>query len=549
MHFASDAGHPKDANAQSVSHRALLLHYPFCHYAAWRHKFNILDSSQLADWGFYRDSRFAIFEATKRIQKAVKAKASADTATASDGKGNVEGKPKGEAAVEAVEAEVESELVTFFRKHVMLQHEESAAPGATDSSAASGSAASSSCSSSRADGLSAAQAAQAAQGAGAGAGAAVAVAGAEEAAARRGEEPSDLAIALILPSQAQTQCWRNGIYCRVHPPPPHAAVARAPSSLSSSSSSSVQPPPPPKAVNGNASASASASASGASGSSASVDAAAAAGGGGGGGSAASSAAAASGSEPEEDDVCYQRRASSAFAQQPAKQGGKGGTGGEGGSASSSSSGGSSRSSGSAAPAAVESYLYRIAAKGAWYLGSKPGSDVAAAVCYDSAPTPDAIRAQSTWRIYDGKAWVAVHASSSAAGKGTPGSVRIERCFQMTDDGRALSLIDVRARRRDLWTARIIAAASNADADAGSSGGGVGGYGSGFDADGVPDSVRRLRLSNKRAAPDGEVRHGSVVVVSPWHGTDVGTVMAAPCWYILSYILSSPRHAVLVISSL
>ena len=61
----------------------------------WRHKFNILDSSQLADWGFYRESRLTIAKVTKAAAAAAKS-----TGDAGDGG--------------------EGELQRFYCKHVML---------------------------------------------------------------------------------------------------------------------------------------------------------------------------------------------------------------------------------------------------------------------------------------------------------------------------------------------------------------------------------------------------------------------------------------------
>ena len=83
------------------------------------------------------------------------------------------------------------------------------------------------------------------------------------------------------------------------------------------------------------------------------------------------------------------------------------------------------------------------------MGSKPGSDVAAAVCYDAASDPVSIVA--SWRVYDGKAWIAAPC------------VKIERCFRLLDDNRALCIIDVCARRRTLASTRQLADADTADA--------------------------------------------------------------------------------------
>ena len=52
--------------------------------------------------------------------------------------------------------------------------------------------------------------------------------------------------------------------------------------------------------------------------------------------------------------------------------------------------------------------YRIAAKGAWYIGSTPGSETAAAVVYDNATLPEGIKTP-TWRYYDSGKWVVVRA--------------------------------------------------------------------------------------------------------------------------------------------
>ena len=62
--FGSDN---KDASSKTTKHvrctGIVLLHYPFCHYNTWRHKFNVLDASQRSDWGHYRAARLAIMEA------------------------------------------------------------------------------------------------------------------------------------------------------------------------------------------------------------------------------------------------------------------------------------------------------------------------------------------------------------------------------------------------------------------------------------------------------------------------------------------------------
>ena len=57
---------------------------------------------------------------------------------------------------------------------------------------------------------------------------------------------------------------------------------------------------------------------------------------------------------------------------------------------------------------IACHRYRIAAKGAWYIGSTPGSETAAAVVYDSATLPEAIKTP-TWRYYDSGKWVVVRA--------------------------------------------------------------------------------------------------------------------------------------------
>lgn len=69
--------------------------------------------------------------------------------------------------------------------------------------------------------------------------------------------------------------------------------------------------------------------------------------------------------------------------------------------------GSSRSS-SRALFHLSARRYRIPAKGAWYIGSTPGSETAAAVVYDSASVPEAIKTP-TWRYYDSGKWVVVRA--------------------------------------------------------------------------------------------------------------------------------------------
>ena len=182
-HFASDSGHPKEARAQFISSRALLLHFPFCHYDVWRHKFNILDSSQLADWGFYRESRLMIAKVTKAAAAAAKS-----TGDAGDGG--------------------EGELQRFYCKHVMLTDvPEAAAPSATGAVVESAMANEPRVASS---GGGDDQAAKRDDGPRAAASCFDDVA--EHALLRK---PSERAVAVTLPPEAQMQCWRNGIYVLV----------------------------------------------------------------------------------------------------------------------------------------------------------------------------------------------------------------------------------------------------------------------------------------------------------------------------------------------
>ena len=50
-------------DSQDRAQGLVLLHYPFCHFKTWRHKFNVLDATQRSDWGHYRDARLAIVDA------------------------------------------------------------------------------------------------------------------------------------------------------------------------------------------------------------------------------------------------------------------------------------------------------------------------------------------------------------------------------------------------------------------------------------------------------------------------------------------------------
>ena len=108
--------------------------------------------------------------------------------------------------------------------------------------------------------------------------------------------------------------------------------------------------------------------------------------------------------------------------------------------------------------------------GAWYLGSKPGSDVAAAVCYDAANDPVGIAA--SWRVYDGKGRIALRPSRSSAASA---------CWMTT----ALCIIDVCARRRTLATTRKLAGADTTDAT--------------DPSNGVPSSA--MRASLRDVVPD------------------------------------------------
>ena len=182
-HFASDSGHPKEARAQFISNRALLLHFPFCHYHGWRHKFNILDSSQLADWGFYRESRLTIAKVTKAAAAAAKS-----TGDAGDGG--------------------ESELQRFYCKHVMLTDvPDAAAPGVPEAAAEPAKANEPLVASSGGSDDQAAKRDDGPRG----------VASCFDDAAEHAllRKPSERAVAVTLPPEAQMQCWRNGIYVLV----------------------------------------------------------------------------------------------------------------------------------------------------------------------------------------------------------------------------------------------------------------------------------------------------------------------------------------------
>ena len=61
--FGSARGDAARNNAQDAADGLILLHYPFCHFDTWRHKFNVLDASQRSDWGHYRAARLKIVEA------------------------------------------------------------------------------------------------------------------------------------------------------------------------------------------------------------------------------------------------------------------------------------------------------------------------------------------------------------------------------------------------------------------------------------------------------------------------------------------------------
>ena len=98
---------PSGNPPQAVSKRAVLLHYPFCHFPVWRRKFNILDSSQSADWGFYRESRLAM------EQEAA--------AAGADGEEKGEQKAAAVAAANGLKEGGEDRLAAFFRRRVMLE--------------------------------------------------------------------------------------------------------------------------------------------------------------------------------------------------------------------------------------------------------------------------------------------------------------------------------------------------------------------------------------------------------------------------------------------
>ena len=61
--FGSARGDAARNGAQDAADGLVLLHYPFCHFATWRHKFNVLDATQRSDWGHYRAARLKIVEA------------------------------------------------------------------------------------------------------------------------------------------------------------------------------------------------------------------------------------------------------------------------------------------------------------------------------------------------------------------------------------------------------------------------------------------------------------------------------------------------------
>ena len=52
--FGSARGDAARNGAQDAADGLVLLHYPLCHFATWRHKFNVLDATQRSDWGHYR---------------------------------------------------------------------------------------------------------------------------------------------------------------------------------------------------------------------------------------------------------------------------------------------------------------------------------------------------------------------------------------------------------------------------------------------------------------------------------------------------------------
>ena len=61
--FAAARGDAAKNDAQDRGAGIVLLHFPFCHFRTWRHKFNVLDATQRSDWGHYRDARLAIVDA------------------------------------------------------------------------------------------------------------------------------------------------------------------------------------------------------------------------------------------------------------------------------------------------------------------------------------------------------------------------------------------------------------------------------------------------------------------------------------------------------
>ncbi|KAJ1446963.1 hypothetical protein M885DRAFT_624808 [Pelagophyceae sp. CCMP2097] len=64
-YFAASRGDAAVRGAQHRSEALLLLHYPFCHFDTWRHKFNILDAAQASDWGHYKEARLGIVAAVE----------------------------------------------------------------------------------------------------------------------------------------------------------------------------------------------------------------------------------------------------------------------------------------------------------------------------------------------------------------------------------------------------------------------------------------------------------------------------------------------------
>lgn len=61
--FGSARGDAARNDAQDGARGLVLLHYPFCHFPTWRHKFNVLDATQRSDWGHYREARLKIVAA------------------------------------------------------------------------------------------------------------------------------------------------------------------------------------------------------------------------------------------------------------------------------------------------------------------------------------------------------------------------------------------------------------------------------------------------------------------------------------------------------